>query len=63
VWRRSDLKTPVSISIDKETLNAIKQHPLTKDIGRSAVCRVALSEFLEKGKLEKKERENEKKEE
>ncbi len=47
------MKDVVTISIDRDQLKAVDSHPLKKDVGRSGLYRVAMSEFLEKGKTEK----------
>ncbi len=40
------MKNIVSISIDTKQLKSVDSHPLTKDISRSGMYRVAMSEFL-----------------
>lgn len=47
------LKKPTSVSLSEETLREIDSHPLSKDASRSAFVRVCVSEFLEREKTEK----------
>ena len=47
------MKDVVSISLEREQIKAVDLHPLKRDVGRSGVVRIALSEYLEKGKSEK----------
>jgi metal-responsive CopG/Arc/MetJ family transcriptional regulator len=54
------VKDIVSISIEKEQLEAVDAHPLKKDIGRSGVVRVVISQFLAKEKSGKEKSKNEK---
>lgn len=57
------MKDIVTISIDRDQLKAVDSHPLRKDVGRSGVVRIAVSQFLEKGKSEKVEKNDNSKEE
>lgn len=50
------MKNVVSMTIEREQLKAVDLHPLRKDVGRSGLYRVAMSEYLEKGKTEKENR-------
>lgn len=52
------MKKPITVTVDRDVVEKIDQDRLTKDIGRSGVVRVALSEFYERReRLEKGENE------
>lgn len=48
-----------SIAFDKEVLDEIDKYELTRSIYRSGLVRMAISEFLERAKSERKENKNE----
>ena len=51
------MKTPVSVSLEKEQVDRIDSDRLSKDIGRSGIVRIALSEYYDrKEKTEKEEK-------
>jgi Arc/MetJ-type ribon-helix-helix transcriptional regulator len=54
------LRKPTSIALSEEMVREIDKLELSKNISRSGVVRIAVSEFLEKGKSEKVENQNEK---
>jgi hypothetical protein len=45
----------VTFSIQKTQTKALDKHPLRKDLSRSSLVRLALTEFLNKGQKEEKE--------
>lgn len=48
------MKKPIGITVDEKIIEKIDNYKLTKDIGRSGVVRVAISEYFERReKLEK----------
>jgi metal-responsive CopG/Arc/MetJ family transcriptional regulator len=54
------LKKTTSIAIGEDTLREIDNLDLSKSVSRSGIFRIAMSEFLEKEKSEKREAKNEK---
>jgi metal-responsive CopG/Arc/MetJ family transcriptional regulator len=54
------LKKTTSVTIGEDTLREIGKLDLSKNVSRSGIFRIAVSEFLEKEKSEKRESKNEK---
>lgn len=50
---------PTTVTLSEDTLKEIDRHSLSKSLSRSAITRIAINEFLEKGKSEKVEPKNE----
>jgi Arc/MetJ-type ribon-helix-helix transcriptional regulator len=58
-WKKKEvinMLQTVTVALDPKTLEAIREHPLSKDISRSSFVRIAVSEFLDKNIMEKVEK-------
>jgi len=58
--KEKSLRKPTSIALSEEMVREIDKHQLSRNISRSGVVRIAVTEYLEKEKSEKRELKNEK---
>lgn len=47
------MKLPIGVTFDAKMLRELDRHELAENMSRSAIIRVAVSEFLRKEKVEK----------